>query len=324
MSVVHRASRTLAASFLCLVPACATVLDFKEPTDAPASQEGCACVPAAPADWDGPLAFYEGSGGPPPPVAPACAGAYPTVAFDGTAGIVAPAARCGCSCGEANGMRCDPPKVSFFKDSGCTVPCGTPDQPIAAGPTCTPLAIAGCSGTHFSVKAGGASGGACPPSPTRDVPPSGWSITARLCRLPAPASRGACEEGRVCAAPTALPFAPNRFCIARPGSWQCPAEYPDAHTYHHGATDTRDCSACTCEPPAGATCSATTLATYDRADCTGGEKKWAPPRACDKIESAHGLSTPGTPAGVATCAPRGGAPTGDVVPTTPTTVCCSS
>src|SRR6185436_4844277 len=150
---------------------------------------------------------------------------YPNTAYDGFGAAVAPAATCSCTCGDATGMKCDPPLANYFKDANCTLPCGVPNQPITAGPSCTPLGTTGCAGTHFTLSAPTVSGGTCPPQASSNVPPWGFRASARLCSGVVVATADGCARDRVCTPATALPFAPGNYCIARPGSWPCPPAY---------------------------------------------------------------------------------------------------
>lgn len=280
-----------------------------------------ACVPAAPAGWEGPLEIYEGMGGPPPPLPPSCTGAYPTVVYDGTGSPVAPAAACSCTCGAPTGTSCDPPVVNYFSDNTCTTTCGTPNQPIPT--TCTALGITGCGGTHIRISNPVATGGSCIPDAGATVPPAGWSAAVRLCAAATPPGPSGCDAGSVCAPTSGLPFETATYCVARSGAWPCPAGYPSQRTYYGGAVDTRACAPCTCGAPTGATCSGDVLSLYG-ATCSGTGTQVTIPQTCTGLGGSKmmGLSAGVAPTGGA-CAPSDAGATGSFTPTTPTTICCT-
>src|ERR1044072_6266186 len=92
------------------------------------------CVPRPPADWQGPLVLFEGSGAPAPDPPP-CPSGYSSV-YDGNSNLVAPDSQCACECGPETNATCVA-KVVYFKDSGCFGPCAHGTQGTL-GTTCGP------------------------------------------------------------------------------------------------------------------------------------------------------------------------------------------
>jgi hypothetical protein len=280
-----------------------------------------ACIPAVPPGWQGPLEIYEGAGGPPPPTPPSCAGAYPSVAYDGNGSPVAPAATCSCSCGAPSGVVCDPPLANYFSDNTCAASCGTKNQPIAS--TCTPLGLGGCGGTHITIGSSVASGGTCAPDAGSQVPAPAWMGDVRLCAPSGSTAPSGCDAGEVCAPTTDLPFEPSTYCIARNGTWTCPAGFSALRTYYQSSVDTRACTPCTCGAPSGATCTGGTCEASGSTSCQGGSFPLSVPQACANLGALQAALISGLTSNGGSCAPDGGQPTGTFTPTTPTTICCT-
>jgi hypothetical protein len=335
----------LALVLAALASACASIWGFEDAIDAPdspdarvddgavddaavddagleGSNEPCAaiCVPAPPAGWQGPLAIYEGTGGPPPPAPPACAGSYTSRVYDGLNAPNAPPSDCTCTCDPPLGITCDGPVLNLFSDP-CTTHCGTPNQRITT--TCTILGLGTCGGTHFVLDASSPTGGACAPSSTTALPDAGWTGNVRLCAMATGAPFvGVCDAGEICAPTTGLPFE-SAHCVAQAGTASCPAGYPVRHVYFASFSDSRGCTPCGCAPPTDASCGGGTVAFYNDTACTAPAFTATAPQACTNLGGPKGAKFSGaTPSG-ASCAPDGGAPTGAFTPTTPTTICCT-
>ncbi len=276
------------------------------------------CVRVPPANWQGPYAIYEGMGSPlPTPPDCARAGAYSTDAYDGTGALQAGPAKCSCDCGPVTGASCGSPVVSFYSDGTCMQSCSPASQVI--GSTCTMLNIAGCGGLHFTLAPGAPSGGCAPVSSTT-LPALEWQTSVRLCGMPSPPPTSGCEAGQICAPTTGLPFE-SVYCVARMGAWACPSGFPAQRTYYASYVDSRTCSACTCESPTGIQCSAM-VSTFGDPSCNGGMMQQSAPAACSGAGLKAAMTT-GTKATGGSCAPSGGIASGTVVPSTPTTVCCT-
>jgi len=313
-----------------LASACAAFWGFDDaidvPEDAAGSNEPCAatCVPAPPEGWLGPLAIYEGSGGPPPPAPPACAGPYSSGAYDGFNAPSAPPSQCACTCDPPSGITCDSPVLNLFSDP-CSAPCGTPNQRIAT--SCTILGLATCGGTHFVLDASSPTGGACAPSSTAVVPDAGWTGSVRLCAIPSGdavvgVGAGACDAGEICAPPTRLPFEPAH-CVAQVGAASCPAGYPILHIAFTSFSDSRGCTPCTCALPTDTSCGGGKVTFYNDTACTAPALNATAPQACTNLGGPKAAKFLGaTPTG-GRCDADGGVPTGVFTPTTPTTICCT-
>jgi hypothetical protein len=274
------------------------------------------CVPAPPAEWNGPLAIYLRNGS----TLPACDGTYGTHVYDGFASPTSAPASCACTCGAPTGVGCSASTIDLFADVGCLVGCGAPAQPIATSSLCTAIDMTGCDNPRMRITAGEPSGGACAPVATQNVPPPSWASSARLCARSAglPPSTS-CAEGHVAALKTSGPFEADSYCVARQGEWECPSGYPHAHTFHEDVEDTRACTSCTCGEPSGATCDGPTG--YSGPSCGSGAKP-LDKATCGPLGSTKSATSPATATG-GSCAPVGGEPTGAVTPITPTTVCCT-
>jgi hypothetical protein len=267
------------------------------------------CVPAPPTDWNGPLTIHERSGA--TPSSPSCAGAYPLAVFDGFDMHVAAAAACACSCASPSGVACSAPVVGEFEDTSCQSAKGW-----FVAPTCASI---DSDATRVRVGPSQASGGSCLPASEHVLAPVQWSASVRLCGPPSPATRSTCPVGEVRTASTAPPFQPGNACIARDGVWDCPSSYPVTRTYYDSVTDTRGCTPCTCDAPAGTAC-ATTAAGFTNSSCSQGLRSIVP-GACVAVGSTERMVV-STEATGGACTASGGTPTGDVAAAGPKTVCC--
>lgn len=310
--------RGLAALLAALsAPACATILDFQDPVDAPAdagttfggeasfaadaatsSADGAVAVvldtgTVVPAGWRGPLRIQETTGTP-----AACEGDFPELDYDGHTGPQGRAASCSCSCGAPSGVTCSAPSAELFTDGACGAVC-------ASGATVTGCARLACAGNAGSVRVTAAAvGGSCTGSAASEIAPPTWSTQVRLCR------------GVSCG-----PGCSGNVCIAKRGQASCPATFPNAHTAYATIVDTRACSACTCGTPTGATCTGA-IATFATSTCgsatgTAAFDTCVPYDARGRITATSAASATG-----GACAPSGGAPTGTVTADDPTTICC--
>ncbi len=300
------------------------------PTDAAAGPEAaptppsCAgeCVAPPPVGWQGPLAIYEGQGGPPAPPLPSCPGpAYGALAYDGYASPVAPAATCDCKCSPPSGATCPTPSLRYYADPGCNVACA-PDEPLGA--TCAPLQTRGCGNPRVAVEAPSPVGGSCSAQATVQIPPAAWSADVRLCApAVAPAASG-CSGAQVCAPATSSPFLSGVYCVARsaPSPLACPAGYPAQHVYYEGAFDSRSCTACSCDGPAGITCTGD-VSFYGSSSCRSSPSTVGVPLSCTGLRDSRAVMASPLSASGGGCAPRGGAPSGAFTPENPTTVCCT-
>jgi hypothetical protein len=280
-----------------------------------AAEIAIACVPMPPSGWNGPLAIFEANTAATDAL-PGCAGAYEAHFYDGLGSLAGASAACSCTCEKPSGVGCSPPQLSLYADARCNQVSDT-GQSLAAAPSCTRIGLGAANALSYAIGSTTPFGGGCQPRATQQVAPPTWGSSVRLCTGSSSAKpAAACAPNEVAAPQTRAPFEAGNHCIARPGNWACPSGYPNGRSYAQSAIDTRDCTACTCGAPTGASCAATTF-TDDR--CTSGAK---PAGACERTQSARSASFSGAATG-GVCAPEGGTPTGTVVPAAPMTICCT-
>jgi hypothetical protein len=137
---------------------------------------------------------------------------------------------------------------------------------------------------------------------------------------------GCSDPGQTCV-PTAAPpeFA---MCIYHEADVSCPDSYPEKHLVYAGFDDQRACSACACSAADGSTCTATLSVLKDDA-CSV-------PLLSDPLSSSGPACFDLVPAGLplgsktltalayqaGTCTPSGGAASGTVEASGPSTFCC--
>jgi hypothetical protein len=270
----------------------------------------CSCVGAPPPGWSGPVALWEGAGGP-----PGCSGDYSARVLDAFDGLDAPAAACTCTCGAPSGASCGSSlSATLYSDHGCTTPC---DSVSVSDQSCAN--VHGVCNTVFGVSAaGGASGGHCSPQSSSAVPPATWGVSARACELPGVPQRESCAQGEVCIPPPAAPMQ-LRPCVFIAGDVSCPSgSYSVRHRYYRTVSDSRGCAHCSCGAPSGVDCAATLQEGCGQTGPTS-----ALPTSCASLSDPGSvvLLAPPTPTG-GSCAPSGGAPSGSASPASPVTVCC--
>lgn len=279
---------------------------------APAPPPTCGCVAAAPSSWSGPFALLEGAG-----PARACPTGLAAV-LDGGADAGASSACAPCTCGGPVGS-CATALVEVHRQDVCNNLC---DVPHTIGTSCTTVKYCGPSSSATAVIA--ADSGTCAPSGGQRLPPS-WGLGATACAFASPPDT-TCPADQVCAPKSA--GAPDaRTCIVQAGVVACPpGPYTARVLYDTRITDTRSCSACTCDPAAG-TCSTGTVSFYTDGTC-GNLTMTVPttgtctmfndpsPNGSAKLTVASQLVDGG-------CAPHGGQVTGGALGgADPTTLCC--
>lgn len=260
------------------------------------------CITAPEAGWSAPGVLNTGT------TAAACAAPFDTQAYLGNADPMAAPPTCSpCTCGAPTELAC----VSSYvceRTSGCAGTCnarsvegsGCVDAP---GPVGT---YAGRSGPRATGRCGAGTSTPTRPSPT-------WGRAARLCTA---ASATGCASGQVCV-PRAASAAP--VCVVRAGDVACPAVYTVKQVFYGDFNDTRACTACVCSLTATG-CSVSFTA-YSQPSCAG----TATPMTTDTCYTGDPASyrITHTVADAACAFAFGGAPTGTVTATTPSTVCCA-
>ena len=322
----------------CCSKACtAGVCEGDASTDGPI-ESACSgvCRDAQPQGWDFPSIVWMGAESDAPP----CPNAASVLAYQGRADPTAPVVCGKCSCGGPTGS-CGLPATLTASSAACP---GT-DPNAVVTPFDPPSGWDGGCTANDAVGAGQlCDGGPCvqsltiaPPlvnetgcvatlSPTEQGDIS-WATFARSCKT---AVEEACDDNqRLCVA-----VAPPgwKTCIFEHGDFDCPTDlvsvYSEKHTFFAGVKDTRSCTACTCDPPVGSTCSAEVFVYGDSACATvpsyaetilstGGEcHDLAPGAALGSKSSSAPIYAPGA------CQPGGGQGMGGVMPAQPSTFCC--
>lgn len=288
------------------------------PADASEDSAACGltCVAAPPPGWSGPYELSEAVGG----VAGGCSdGAYPVEVYDGFAFPSAPPASCACTCGPVTGSQCEPPTITLYRGAMCSAGSQCATVGVSSG-TCVAV-DQGCGGTHMQVSASRPLPGTCAASAATNVPDAGWTASARLCQVGEPMS-GQCAGGEVCVPPVASPFV---SCIAMAELSPCPSgPYTSRRVYYGAATDTRACTECSCSTPS-LECTGGTVATFGNPGCAmQPHVAWNAPQSCADIHGAQSAVYDGDAVpSSGPCTPVGGVPTGQLTPTSPTTICCT-
>jgi hypothetical protein len=271
----------------------------------------CACHPAAPDGWRGPLALLETGGDAP---APSCPGLV--VAFEGGLDPAAPAACTPCTCG-APSVTCTM-TTTMLGEPTCVANSSCGKTTVAPG-ACARISYCSPSG-GATIAATPADGGSC--APDGGVPvPIAWGKQAVGCAAPAPDP--SCGAGQACS-PT---LSGSRVCVAQAGDVPCPpGPYQSRIVYHASVKDDRACAACTCDPPKDVQCAGGAVTVYSDTSCTANPQSVSG-AGCNPVTAnapAGGakITTPPASDG-GSCAPKGGEPLdGGVAPAEPTTVCC--
>ena len=273
---------------------------------------GYACTPPAPTGWNGPVAWFTAAGD----TIPACATPYVTQGSGGHEGLTAGAAQCGCGCTGPTNVQCNQVGVTYYSDSSCT------NNPSSAG---LPTNFCVTTGTGASVSAqptATAFNGTCGSSPTKNVPPLSWTNSDAVCTYNAPTDTGGCTNSALCMQQPPS-GAHSKACVWQNGDVSCPGSgYTTKTLFYAGASDSRDCSACTCTATAG-TCTAQ-VTVYSLGGCNSGGTLLGiqTDNSCHQFAALSAIAgaisvTPGT------CGANGtGGPTGSASATGPVTVCC--
>ncbi len=264
---------------------------------------GTKCTPFVPPSWQ--IVLLTNT---------ACSGAYP-IRFTGltTVAYNAPAATsCGCTgCGIQSPGVCNA------------------DASISTGAACANFVTGipadnSCQHSGFNIALAAGDGiravqvetppTCTAPAPTKTIP----SFDGGAQNICTSNATGLCEFHSFCAPSTGAPV-----CIAIAGAQSCPSGFKTM--FATGATDTRDCSTCTCGTTAGNCTGTMTLTTMG--GCTNGNQTFAYDGGCipGTVGSGwdHAQLGPGTPTGECHVADAG-SPIGTVAPTNPITVCCQN
>lgn len=292
---------------------------------------GYACVGSPPAGWSGPDLFWTGSAG---ATAPACPAGYQSM--NGYSGPTGTNGSCACTC-VATGQACTA-TVTFHTDQTCAVnpACRSVTVMTMSGNgACTPITpTSNCGPDGSFAVAGGVpapSVGTCTPQVTKTSGSAeGWTSAARVCTAIADVPGGCAAGGQQCVLESPSTFG-AAICVHQSGDASCPAGYPTKSVIYGGETDMRGCGPCTCSSkPTGGSCAGTISIWGDLAGgCSGaaadtytlGATCSAYAGASNNPAYAQGnfTVTPGTCTVVTQPTP-----TGAVIATGPTTVCCTN
>ena len=263
---------------------------------------GTKCTPFLPPSWQ--LVSL---------AAPTCGGAYP-VPFTGVPVIAytAPgASSCGCTgCTVASPGVCSA-TAAISTGAACGTAIASPpaDNSCASGFTINLVAGDGIQAVQTATAPTCAT-----PTQTKVIPTFDGGAQ-QICTSNA---TGLCDFHRFCAPSSGAPV-----CIARAGDQPCPAGFKVALAT--GATDTRDCTSCSCATTAG-NCTGTLKLTTNNG-CNQNVQTFKYDGGCVPGVVGSGWNHvnlgPGTPSGTCGLADAG-APVGSVAPTDPITVCCQN
>lgn len=275
----------------------------------------------------------------PPDVAPACPPGAPNMLFEAYAGMGAVAHTCpACACGPSETI-CAAPQTWSAVAASCAgagsaekTPFDAPTEWTGVCNTATKIPADGvCTGgvpcvQSVIVDPPQAVGTACTPvqsgEETKPGPPWPWATFARGCAQDL-------DDLDECGSPSIKSKGAYDYCVRlEQADDLCPIDYTERHELFQDATDERTCAPCTCGPPNGGDCAMKVGAFSDEAcELPAGSAyvESSEPAICFDVPDGAALrsksseqvfSSPGT------CAPGGGAPTGQVVPATPVTWCC--
>lgn len=284
-----------------------------------------ACVPSVPSGWAGPFEVYASSGASPP-----CSANFAGPAYDGNNNLAAKPAVCGCGCGNATGITCSTPPISFYGQVVTGNTCTSSNYCAALNlqpgvctyvpPQCSAVLM-----TSQDMSAGASvptiTNASCPPMPSVAVTPVAWGINARACVSSLPAAAVDCTAGSVCAPVAASPFG-SQLCISQPGNVACPATgYTAGQVFYGSVSDGRACTRCSCGNVSGASCSATVgVSSSTNATCSSNTISYIAPFSCDAVQQGADFRLTVTTSGGCTASTVSS--TGTVTPATPTTFCC--
>jgi hypothetical protein len=241
------------------------------------------------------------------------AAACPT-GYDGTGtplfqGLVVPTNCTGCSC--AASLNCG---ATLSEMSSC--PVGTLLRNVLLSEACAALSPPfSTGGVHVSALTVNQ---LCTPSGTPTPAPTSWSSDARFC--PTLLGGGGCASGSSCR-PRAL-----LYCAWTAGDETCPSGYVPEGTggpWYTGLEDYRICgTACGCSPPGGGSCGTSFVRGFSGAGCAGTSYSLQPGGATCSLPPLNSANIQLQGQVVPTCMVMNVVPTGSVLPTGPTTLCC--
>ncbi len=272
------------------------------------------CV-TTPATWKGPITYAQYTGG-----APACPTPYPGSALTAHQNLKPGSASCSCTCG-AISLTCPTAVIGTgYSSTNCATGVGTITMPINSCIVASNYATT--NSFNFKIGAAGSSCGS--PTVNNTLPKPAWGGDVRICEGVKDVAPGACGSG-ICVPTTGSPY--GSTCIYKAGDNACPSGFTGSREVVYGGySDTRACSACTCNKQ-NATCSAI-VTRYQSGNntCSGSSAALSVTTAgssCITKASQNTFRTTSiTKNPKAYCAKSGGALSGSAKATQPTTICC--
>jgi hypothetical protein len=248
------------------------------------------------------------------PVCSVCACDPPQGGCDLPSAMTASNLSCGVSGGALTTF--DPPAAW---DGGCSTVNAIPASKLCGGGPCAKSLTIASLTLHEQ-------GCGVSNSPAADITQPTWTTAARSC-VGSAQYQGGCGLSEMCAP---IPHEDGfKLCFSREGDQECPVGWTDKHTFYKGIADTRACSACSCGAPVGSTCSAQVSA-YGNTGCMpsgffASVTMTNIKDGCVDIAPGMGLLSKGATPPAYTpgvCQALGGEPSGEAVPTIPSTFCC--
>ena len=286
------------------------------------------CVPATPAQWEGPFAVARQDAAQP---AYACSAPFDTEAgtlFDDLQGG---SHQCSCDCGDPVGAACGN-QVTLERYGNTSLCLGNPLETfpvsvvtvmgVPVNPCNNNLDTAASQGFRFDPLE--VEGGSCTAMPTETIDTAQFDLRVTLCGTQPVAAAG-CDDGELCTArpPTDVD---TQVCVARDGEHACPDGYPLSDTVYREFDDTRSCSTCSCGAPTG-DCTGYNVVLFAENACSGLGTATIVPNTCE--QSSNQPTQSGRLSAVPTlenaeCAPAQPQPAelGGLSPQGPVTVCC--
>jgi hypothetical protein len=247
------------------------------------------CLDDVPSGWEGPATLGEES---------SCPSSYPDAGDLVHAGLNAPAATCGCGC-FVSGVDCRL-IASVEQGGGLFEPQGSCDSPPVQDACLTVDAVASCETT-----------------PSSQIPDATWDTDAQVC--------SGATAGDSCEGGTCFPSAGEgaALCIVREGDHACPESsgFSERTLFHRDVTDTRGCSACSCEATDQVCemelqiCS---VGFYEVTLSSGGDEECLNSSDGDGVTLLSQSVTNG-----GSCTTSGADATGSALPADPVTICCT-
>jgi hypothetical protein len=263
--------------------------------------------------WSGPAVAHRAAGS---EVPLQCDGDFAHEVADAFTSFTADPAQCDCSCGAAVGVSCGN-GVTVHRYSGN---CIALQASYVAGPNCTDIPdITTDSTWRFETPT--PSGGACDPSGDTALPQPRFLDRVRLCE-PEVAPAGTCDEGQC--VPTPSPEQ-GGLCYWAPGELECPIGERTL-LFDGSFEEGRSCGACECGAPTGECVFENedlVGAAFSVGNCGGlGLVATFAADQCTMVTGDVSALIAAMPTPDVDCAPSGGAPLGEAVPTGVTTMCC--